>query len=71
MFSLQLVDRLLEGALGLLDLGLAFRDIELCDDKSESTSAILRLAVSAAACCFELSSLKIGAPFSTWPLNST
>jgi len=30
-----------------------------------STSAILRLAVSSAACCLELSSLKITSPFFT------
>jgi hypothetical protein len=33
LFSLRLVDRLLERALDLLDLGLAFRDIELCYDQ--------------------------------------
>ena len=72
LLGFQFVHGLLVSALGLLDLAFGLRDIGFAPPPvSASTSAILRRAVSTAASCFELSSLKIGAPWATGPLNPT
>ena len=61
---LQLVLSLLNGALRLLHLAFCFQHFHLCgDQRRASTSAIFRRAVSSAASCLELSSLKSTASF--------
>ena len=71
LLGLQFVHGLLVRALGLLELAFGLRDIRPRNVICASTSAILRRAVSTAASCFELSSLKIGAPLAIGPLIPT
>jgi len=69
--GVELIRSLLIGALCFRDLPVGFQDVRLRGRKAASTSAILRRALSMAASCLELSSLKITSPFLTGALNST